>query len=121
MERRENIVMVKSYAFALRTIDIYKILINSKKEFVMSKQLLRSGTAVGALIKESEHAQSKADFLNKINIALKEANETIYWLQLLKDSNYLSKDEFDSVHPQNEELLRLLISIVKTTKTQLNR
>ena len=117
-EKRENIVMDKSYAFALRVIKLYKHLISEKREFVLSKQLLRSGTAVGALIKESEHAQSKADFINKMNIALKEANETTYWLQLLKDSDYINEKEFESIYSDSEELLKLLVSIVKTMKTK---
>jgi len=100
---------------------LYKWLCAEKKEFVLSKQVLRSGTAIGALIREAEHAQSKADFLNKMNVALKEANETEYWLMLLKDSGFLSKDEFQSVHTDCDELLRLLVSIVKTTKTTLNK
>lgn len=119
MVKRENVVMTKSYAFALRVIKLYKYLVSDKREFVLSKQLLRSGTAIGALIKEGEHAQSKADFINKMNIALKEANEVMYWLQLLKDSEYISTDEFNSIIPESEELLKLLISIVKTSKQNL--
>lgn len=116
-EKKENIVMNKSYAFALRIINLYKYLASEKKEYVLSKQLLRSGTAIGALIKEGEHAQSKADFINKMNIALKEANETTYWLQLLNDSGYINQNEFESIYPESEELLKLLISIVKTSKS----
>ncbi|MDR2938186.1 MAG: four helix bundle protein [Prevotellaceae bacterium] len=117
----EKVVAPKSYKFALRVIALYKWLCSEKKEFVLSKQILRSGTAVGALVKEAEHAQSKADFLNKMNIALKEANETEYWLMLLKDSDFLSKEEFQSVHADCDELLRLLVSIVKTTKASLKK
>ncbi|MCW3083127.1 MAG: hypothetical protein JWP12_493 [Bacteroidetes bacterium] len=117
----ENIIAVKSYAFAIRIIKLYKFLSEEKKEYVLSKQLLRSGTAVGALVKEAEHAQSKADFLNKMNIGLKEANETEYWLMLLKDTDYISKNEFDSINKDCSEILRLLVSIVKTTKTTLGR
>jgi four helix bundle protein len=87
----------------------------------LSKQLLRSGTSIGALVKEAEHAQSKADFLNKMNVALKEANETTYWLMLLKDTEYISVKEFDSIHEGASEILRLLISIVKSTKVSLNK
>ena len=116
-----SIVAPKSYRFALRCIELYKFLTVDKKEFILSKQLLRSGTAIGALIKEAEHAQSKADFLNKMNIALKEANETEYWLMLLKDSRYLSEKEFDSIHKDCDELIRLLVSIVKTTKEKLKK
>lgn len=112
--------MNKSYAFALRIVKLYKYLTVKKKEYVLSKQLLRSGTAIGALIKESEHAQSKADFINKMNVALKEANEVTYWLMLLKDSQYINEEEFNSIYPASEELLKLLISIVKTSKQNRN-
>jgi four helix bundle protein len=115
----DNILEPKSYKFALRCVHLYQWLIREKKEFVLSKQLLRSGTSIGALIKEAAHAQSRADFLNKMNIALKEANETEYWLMLLKDSQYLSELEFNSIHKDCDELIRLLVSIVKTTKKSL--
>ncbi|MDR2938569.1 MAG: four helix bundle protein [Prevotellaceae bacterium] len=117
----DNILAPKSYKFALRVVALYKWLCAEKKEFVLSKQILRSGTAVGALVREAEHTQSKADFLNKMNISLKEANEAEYWLMLLKDSDFLSKEEFQSVHTDCDELIRLLVSIVKTTKISLNR
>lgn len=119
--KKENVVMNKSYTFALRIIKLYKYLVTEKKEYVLSKQLLRSGTAIGALIKEGEHAQSKADFLNKMNVALKEANETEYWIELLRDSEYLSTTESLSILDDTSELIRLLISIVKTTKATLNK
>ena len=117
----KNTVADKSYSFAIRIVNLYKYLSNEKKEFVLSKQLLRSGTAIGALIKEAEHAQSKADFLNKMNIALKEANETGYWLMLLKDTTYLSIEEFDSINDDCISILKMLISIVKTTKQNLKK
>ena len=113
--------MIKSYAFALRIIKLYKYLITEQKEYVLSKQVLRSGTAIGALVKEAEHAQSKADFLNKMNIALKEANETEYWLMLLKDSEYIDEKSFKSMQEESVELLKLLASIVKTTKENSNK
>jgi four helix bundle protein len=113
-----NVIALKSYAFAKRIINLYKLLIQGKKEFVLSKQLLRSGTAIGALIKEAEHAQSKADFPNKMNVALKEAGETEYWLMLLKDTNYISEKEFSPIANDTSELLKGLISIVKKTKKQ---
>ena len=116
-----NVIAVKSYHFAIRIVMTYKKLVEEIREFVLSKQLLRSGTAIGALVKEAEHAQSKADFLNKMNIALKEANETAYWLSLLKDTDYLDKDEYVSLNNEATEVLRLLISIVKSTKIALNR
>ncbi|MFT3752430.1 MAG: four helix bundle protein [Paludibacter sp.] len=111
-----NIVMEKSFDFALRIIKSYKFLCAEKKEFILSKQLLRSGTAIGALIKEAEHAQSKADFINKMNIALKEANETEYWLELLYRSEYFDEKPYLSVVEDCRELIRLLISIVKSSK-----
>ena len=113
---RENVIHIKSYAFALRVVKLYKYLVSEKKEYVLSKQLLRSGTAIGALVKEAEHAQSKADFIHKMNIALKEANETVYWLELLKDSDYLDEEAFCSIHQDALTLLKMLISIVKTSK-----
>src|SRR3954463_14506065 len=111
----ENKVAPKSLAFAIRVVKLYKWIVDTQKEFVLSKQLLRSGTAIGALVKEAEHAQSKADFLNKMNVALKEANETMYWLMLLKDTNYISEKEFASMANDASEILKVLISIVKTT------
>lgn len=85
----ENVIKVKSYAFAIRIVKAYKLLVEEKREYVLSKQLLKCGTSIGAMVREAKHAESKADFLHKINIALKEANETDYWLLLLKDTQYL--------------------------------
>ncbi|MDR0547150.1 MAG: four helix bundle protein [Dysgonamonadaceae bacterium] len=113
---KENVVRKKSYDFALRIIKAYKFLSQEQREFVLSKQVLRSGTSIGALVKEAEHAQSRADFINKMNIALKEANETEYWLMLLKDSDYIDEKSFNSIHSDCSELIKLLASIVKTTK-----
>ncbi len=120
-ENGENIILSKTYSFAIRIVRLYQYLIDVKKEFVLSKQILRSGTAIGAIMKESEHAQSKADFLNKTNQALKEANETEYWLQLLCDTNYISQKEYDSILPECDEITSILVSIVKTTKNNLNK
>jgi four helix bundle protein len=111
-----NPISTKSYSFALRCINLYKFLTGEKKEFILSKQVIRSGTAIGALVSEAEHAQSTPDFINKMNIALKEANETRYWLMLLKDSLYITEKEFNSLLSDSEELIRLLASIVKTSK-----
>mgnify|MGYP003517000004 FL=1 len=113
---KENIVIEKSYAFALRIIKLYKYLADTHKEYVISKQVLRSGTAIGALLSELVYAQSKADFINKAHIALKEANETAYWLSLLKDSEYISIDSYNSIYTDCNELIKLLVSIVKTSK-----
>ena len=118
---KENPIAEKSVSFAIRIVKLYKHLTEKNKEFGISKQLLRSGTAIGALVKEAEHAQSKPDFLNKMNVSLKEANETLYWLFLLNETGYLTKTEYKSIHQDADELVRLLVSIVKTTKTKLNR
>ena len=117
----KNGIADKSLAFAIRVIRLYQHLSQNKKEFVISKQFLRSGTAIGALVREAEHAQSKADFLNKMNIALKEANETVYWIILLKETEYLTENEHQSIFSDSEEILKILISIVKTTKQNLDR
>lgn len=113
---KENVVLSKSYLFAVRIVNLYKYLTEQKKEFVLSKQLLRSGTAIGALLKEAEHAQSKADFLHKVNISLKEANETEYWLKLLTDTHYLTKEEYENIQADCSQICKMLISIVKTLK-----
>lgn len=117
----DNVIQVKSYAFAIRIVNAYKFLTNDQKEYVLSKQMLRSGTAIGALVAEAHHAQSSADFLNKMNIALKEANETSYWLSLLKDTDYLSEQTYNSISIDCKELVALLVSIVKSVKSSLGR
>lgn len=118
---RKGIVAPKSIAFAIRVVGLYKFLTAELREYVLSKQLLRSGTAVGALIREAEHGQSKADFLNKMNIALKEANESDYWLLLLREGNYLTEIQYQSIQADCDELIKLLVSIVKSTKMSLGR
>ena len=116
---KDNIIKSKSFLFAIRIIKLYKYFSGEKREFVLSKQMLRSGTAIGALIRESEHAESKADFIHKLSISLKEANETEYWLMLLKETNYISQKEFDSINSDVIELLKPLISIIKTSKNKI--
>ena len=113
----DNAIKIKTYSFAIRIIKAYKFLSSEQKEFVLSKQMLRSGTAVGALVRESEHAESKADFIHKMSISLKEANETEYWLLLLHDADYLEKKSFESIVSDCQELIKILISIIKTAKT----
>jgi len=113
---KENVIKTKSFAFALRVVKLAQYLQKEKQEYVLSKQVLRSGTAIGALVREAEHGQSKADFISKMSIALKEANETEYWIDLLHQSGYISKENFDSLRPDIEELLKLLIGIVKTSR-----
>ncbi len=99
----------KSYKFALRVIKLYKFQVTENKEFVLSKQVLRSGTAIGALISEAKFGQSTADFISKMNIALKEANETDYWLSLLKDSDYIDEKQYKSLHKDINELISMLV------------
>lgn len=114
---KENVIKIKSFAFALRIVKLYKYLSTTHNEYVLSKQLLRSGTAIGALVRESEHAESKADFIHKLSIALKEANETDYWLELLYQSKYINEIEYDSIKVDTEEVIKLLVSIIKTSKS----
>jgi four helix bundle protein len=113
---KENILKDKSYAFALKTINIYKHLTEIKREFVISKQLLRSGTSIGANIEEAIGGQSRSDFIAKLSIAYKEARETNYWISLLTDSGYLSKKDKISLIEDCSELLRILAAILQTTK-----
>ncbi len=116
---KENILADKSFEFALRVIKMYKHLKNFKGEYVMSKQLLRSGTSVGANICESEHSESKQDFIHKLSIGQKEINETLYWIRLLYKSDYLTDVEFKSIFSDAQELLKLLTSSIKTAKSNL--
>ncbi len=114
--KRENIICVKTYASALQIVKIYKYLTLKQKEFVLAKQLLRSGTSVGANVEEAIAASSKADFIHKLNIAAKEAKETSYWLRLLKDSHYLPEKEFKSIHEDGLEIRRIISSILISMK-----
>ena len=111
----ENIISKKSFDFAVRTVNLYKHLTVEKKEFVLSKQLLRSGTSIGANVSEAERGQSKADFNAKLNIALKVANETYYWLRLLHQTDYLTDKEFKSIETDIDEIIAILISICMKT------
>ncbi|MBV6879994.1 four helix bundle protein [Epilithonimonas ginsengisoli] len=114
---KENIVKKKSFVFAVRIVKLYQYLCENKKEFVLSKQLLRSGTSVGAMIREAEHAETKNDFKHKLAIAQKEINETIYWLELLKETAYLTNEEFDSINADATEIIKLLTTILKSVKS----
>lgn len=114
---KESILLDKSLTFALRIVRMSRYLQNEHKEYILSKQVIRSGTAIGALIREAQYAQSKADFLHKLMIALKEANETKYWLQILVETEYIDQNMYQSIEPQAEELLKLLIASTKTVKT----
>ncbi len=115
-----KIIKNKSFAFAIRILKLYQFLCEVKKEFILSKQLLRSGTAVGALIREAEHAESKTDFKHKMSIAQKEINETIYWLELLKETGYLTEEQFQSINNDAVEIIKLLTSIIKSVKANIN-
>lgn len=116
---KENVVKIKSFAFVVRIVKLYKFLKTEQNEFVLSKQVLRCGTSVGAMVREAEHSESTADFVHKLAIAQKEINETIYWLELLKETDFLSQEQFESINADAVELIKLLTSIIKTTK--LNR
>ncbi len=116
--KTNNIIVTKSKAFALRVINLNKYLCNEKKEYVLSKQLLKSGTSIGANVKEAIRGQSKADFYSKMNIALKEASETEYWLELLFESGYINETEFNSIYTDCQELIKILTSITKTQAQQ---
>ena len=111
---KNNILLDKSKGFALRIIKLYNFLTEQKKEFILSKQILKSGTSIGANVKEAVVAQSKADFYSKLHISLKEANETEYWLELLYESGYIDEKSFKSIYWDNKELLKILTSIIKT-------
>ena len=114
----DNLILVKSKAFALRIIRLYKYLCEEKKEIVLSKQVLRSGTSIGANAKEASMAQSKKDFESKMSIALKEAGETEYWLELLHESDYIEEKSFESVYTDNKELIRIITSILKSSRSK---
>ena len=114
--KSESIIASKAYSFALEIVKVYKSLVNERKEYILSKQLLRSGTSIGANINEAIAGQSKRDFVYKLNIALKEARETNYWLNLLKDSEYMNLVEFDALNSKCNEIIKMLTSIIMTTK-----
>jgi len=115
----ESILKTKSYNFALRIVRFFQFLRKEKKEYVLSKQILKSGTAIGALIREAEFGQSRADFVNKMQISLKEANETDYWLNILRDTGYINDKMFQSLDDDCQELIRLLVATAKTAKKRI--
>lgn len=119
MERKKSILKIKSEAYAVRIINLHKYLRTDKHETVMSKQIYRSGTSIGANIAESTNAQSGFDFINKLSIALKEANETEYWLKNLYQGEYINKPGFESMMNDNEELTKMLVSSIKTMKQKM--
>ena len=113
----ESNIYELSKAFAIRVVNIYKYLKNEKQENIMSKQLFRSGTSIGANVFEGKNAQSRADFCNKMNIALKEATETYYWIDLIYDTKYINESEYSSIVSDIQHIVAVLTKIVKTTKT----
>ena len=115
----KNIIKDKSFDFAISKVRLYQKLTSEKKEFVISKQLLRSGTSTGALIREAEQGQSKKDFIHKMSIAQKEINETLYWLELLNATHFLETELFQKTHHSALEILKLLTAIIKTSKSNL--
>ncbi len=117
---KKDVLKNKSFRFAVRIVNLYRYLCDEKKEFVLSKQILRSGTSVGAMIREAEHSESKADFVHKMAIAQKEINETIYWLELLHETGYVSINEFESMNTDSVEIIKLLTSSIKTAKLTID-
>jgi len=115
----DSILKQKSFSFAVKVIYLYKCLCDDRREYVLSKQVLRSGTSIGAMIRESEHSESKADFIHKMAIAQKEVNETFYWLELLKETKYISTAEFESLNNDAVEIIKMLTATIKTAKQNL--
>jgi len=116
---KENNIKDKSFLFAVRIVNLCKYLIAEKKEYVLSKQVVRCGTSVGAMVREAEHSESKNDFIHKLAIAQKEINETIYWLEQLEATDYLKKEEFESINNDAIELIKIITTIIKNTKSKL--
>ena len=114
----DNVIEEKSFQFAIRIVNLYKHLCSEKKEFTLSKQLLRSGTSLGANVAEAQQAQSRSDFIAKLSISLKETTESKYWLRLLYSTDYITQPQFTSLFADCAELEKILVSIIKTAKTQ---
>ena len=114
--KEHNLILDKSKAFALRIINLYKYLIDNGQVYALANQVLRSGTSIGANVREAVLGQSKPDFYSKLGIALKEADETAYWLELLYESDYITKKQYDSLYADCNELIKLLVAITKTQK-----
>ena len=119
MQGRENILHEKTMNFTIRIVKMCQFLGEKKKEYIMSKQLLRSGTSIGALVRESQHGESTADFVHKLSIALKEANETAYWIELQLRSAYIDMEMFASINDDCQEIVSLLVKITKSTKEKM--
>jgi four helix bundle protein len=121
MSEKQNPLKDKSFQFALKIVKLYTFLSEQRREYVMSKQLLRSGTSIGANIREAQNAQSKADFIHKLSISQKECDETLYWLELLHQSGFLEEKEFTAIHKEANELLKMLRSSILTTKQNIQQ
>ncbi len=120
MKTKDSIIRQKTFDFAIRVVNLYKYIVTDKKEYVLSKQLLRSGTSIGANVNEALYGQSKRDFISKLHISIKEASETKYWLELLNATGYLDEKEYNSIANDNVEILKILTSIIKTSKQNLD-
>lgn len=118
MSEKKGVILRQSFGFAVRVVNLYQYLVVERKEFVLSKQLLRSGTAVGALVREAQNAESKADFIHKLGIAQKECDESIYWLELLVETDFLKREEYESIKADAEALLKMIRSAIITTKNK---
>ena len=114
-------IEVKSFEFAVRIVNLYKYLREDKREFILSKQIMRSGTSIGANVREAKYGESKADFVHKLAIALKEANETEYWLQLMVSTGYITQKQFDDIEKDITDLLKMLTAIIKSSKEGMKR
>ena len=115
-----NLLKDKSFNFAIRIVKLYKYLNEEKKELIFSKQMLRSGTSIGAMVSESEHSESKSDFIHKLSIAQKEANETLYWLKLLYMTDYIGQNAYESINEDASELMKIITASIKTAKQSIN-
>lgn len=120
-QRKENIIQTKTEAYSIRIIKLYQYLQKTKQEKTLSRQILRSGTSIGANVAESRNAQSGADFISKLSIALKEADETAFWLKSLFCGDYITEPQYISMRNDNEEIIKILVSIIKTMKTKINQ
>lgn len=120
MTGERNLLQTKRFAFSIRVSKLYRYLCMEKKEFILSKQLLRSGTSIGAMIRESEFSESKLDFIHKLAIAQKENNETLYLLELLYEEQFFSKEAFNSIHNDGLELIKIITASIKTAKQHIN-
>jgi four helix bundle protein len=118
---KEKILKEKSFSFAKRIVNLYRFLCDEKEEFIISRQVLRSGTLIGAIVIDSEHSESKADAVQKMTTAKKEINETIYWLELLKSSEYMTLELFNSLNKDAVEILKMITSSIKTAKSTINQ